>query len=196
MKVIWILILLSALFSCLGQKGDKNCCYKLDDLLKKYDTSKVKILSYDKMTEVLDNGNVIGEKGMYKFDENKILRFYGYLIDSSNNYYFGVEYDSAGKMVSFPKSNIVRWFIQNKDADSVKVAFLLYDVGYSYRNIKIHNNNRSINIQLFESKHFSNLLAGEVILEKTGVIYITGDLKDECNGIQKSFKDSLTSRIE
>lgn len=196
MKFIGIVILLLALFSCSEKKGDKNCCYKLDDLLKKYDTSKVKILNYDKMTEVLDNGNVIGEKGIYKFDENKTLRFYGYLIDTSNNYYFGIEYDSTGNVVNFPKSNIVRWFIQSKGADSVKVAFLLYGIRYSYRNIKVHMNNRSISIQLFESKRFSNLLAGEVILEKTGAIYITGDFKDECNGIQKSFEDSLTSRIE
>lgn len=196
MKFIAVMILLSALFFCSCQKGEKSCGYKLDDLLKKYDTTKVVIVSYDKMTEVLDIGNPDGEKGIYKFDENNILRFYGYIIDSSNDYYFGIEYDSVGNKVNFPKSHIVRWFSQRQHADSVKIAFLLYGIGYSYSNIKILNNNESIHIPLFESRRFSNLLAGETVLDKAGTIYITGDFKDKCSGLQQSFKDSLTAGIE
>ena len=67
--------------------------------IKKYDSTKYTRIDYEtpKMTEIFDS-NSFQEKGHYKFDEYNRLRFYAFLVDDSNGYYFSINYDTLGRM--------------------------------------------------------------------------------------------------
>lgn len=182
------------LFSCL-RKVEKvnNCFYSIDQMFKKYDSSKLEITKYDSLTEVRDSDNITGEKGLYKFDENRVLRFYGFLLDKENNYHYGVEFDSLGNPLNTPKSNVVRWYINKMDNHRIRISFLLFDIKKRYGDVTLDISENIIKIPLFESKYFSNIIVGEtiVILPQNKLVSLSGKMQDKCSNEIKIFTDTL-----
>ncbi len=181
------------IFSCSDNSTEKNKRYTISDFFKKYDSSKFRTKEYEGWKEILDTVNITGERGLYKFDKNGTLRFYGYLLNENNDYFFGVEYDSLGNMIKAPKSNVIRWFVSKIGEDSLKLSFLLYGINYSYGKVKIEDSNYLIKVPLFESKYFSNILAGDIIIKKPKkkIVYITGVMNNHWQNKVSNFKDSV-----
>jgi len=180
--------------SCEVNNNKKNnCTYKIENFFKKYDSLNFKIDRYNGLTEIFDNSNITGERGFYKFGKEGNLLFYGYLVNEQNDYSFGIEYDSSGNQINQPKETVVRWFTSKLGNDSLKVSFLLYSINYSYGNIQLTGSDFLINVPLFESKYFSNLNAGDVViaLPKIKRVYITGNVKNNCSMVMSNFRDSV-----
>lgn len=174
--------------------NQNNCIYTIKDILIKYDSAGFVIKKYDDdLIEMSDTSNVTGEKGIYKFDKSGNLRFYAYLIDQENNYYFGINYDSLGNEINKPKSYVVRWFINRLNNDSIRVSILLYNLKHSYGKIRFSESNEWKQVPLFESKYFSNLIAGEIIMPNppTKRVYVSGQIRNNCLNETKIFKDSI-----
>ena len=181
------------LFSCTQNIKDNNICKNdIESLFAKYDSNKFEIRKFENLIELLDRPNPTGERGIYKFDDKNNLRFYGYLVNEKNDYFFSVEYDSLGNEIYKSQPNVVRWFVAKTTADSLRVSFLLYANNYTYRDIFIDYLSSKKSIPLFKSKYFSNLIAGDLDIKKSnsGKIYISGFKKSKCSNKEIPFSDS------
>ena len=77
-----LLIITIIVISCNQPSStNKNCLYSIDSLFSNYDSTKFEISRIDGFTDVIDAKNSIGERGIYKFDQQGALRFYGFLFD-------------------------------------------------------------------------------------------------------------------
>ena len=185
---------------CNSSTGTKsNCKYILDDLLQKVDSPKIEIKKYEKdsMTEAVDvSNNILEGRGLYKFDNNNVLRFYGFLVNNNNNdCYFSVFYDSSGSEIKRTGDDVVRWYAKTIAKDSFQLIFYLYAINNNFNNLKIKIDNYTIsNINLVPSKMFSNLLGFSTIISKNitnRTIYITGERVNTCNKEKFPIKDSV-----
>jgi hypothetical protein len=178
---------------CNSGKNKNICSYKIDTLFKNYDSSKFIIKRYDNLVEVLDSVPQAEEKGIYKFDKNGVLRFYAYLLNENNDYYFGIEYDSLGREINKPKSTVVRCLVSKFGSDSLKLSFLLYKINNSYGDIQLEGSNFLKKVSLFESKHLSNLIGADLIIPipPNKTVYITGAMRNNCLFEATNFKDSV-----
>lgn len=189
-----LLVILIFIISCnFPQNKERRCIYHINNLFESYDSGRFEINRDEGLTEVIDSVKSTGERGIYKFDENGILRFYGYLVNTDNDYYFGIEYDSAGHEINKPRSHVVRWFVSKLGNDSLKLTFLLFDINRSYGGVTLRGINMDRKVPLFKSLRFSNLIGGDIIfpIPQDKTIYIKGFVKNSCNSEFEIFKDSV-----
>lgn len=162
MKFFLFVIAILLIVSCHQKKGLKNnCSYLLTDLLKRNDSTKFtftksRTLDWLDVTEIVDS--VGGEENLYQFDRNKILRFYAFIVDTTNAYKFSVKYDSLGNFVSKTGRDILTLHLKKNGKDSLDITFFLYGVHYQYRNVNLVIGVDSFkNVEIFKSI-FSNLV--------------------------------------
>jgi hypothetical protein len=187
----FLLILLN--FSCnTNKKNEVTCNYTLKDFFERQDTTRVAIRNGNGFTEIFDTIKSGG--GDFKFDKNNVLRFYGFLLnEKKNSFRFGINYDSLGNQINAPKCTVVRWIGRKKENDSLILNFYLYNINYSYENIRLFSSNFSHAIELFESDFYSALICGEVTIanpRKKELFYVKGKIKNNCTQTSKDFIDS------
>jgi hypothetical protein len=195
MRNFALLFLVIIIISCNQGNLDKTSKpYTFEELLKNTDNQKLKIRRSTNTTEVEDIANITGEKGIYKFDYNGNLRFYGFLVDAANNYYYGINFDSLGSELDTPKSKVVRWYVEPHKADSLRVSFLLFKVNSLYGKIRVYHNENSTSVPLYKSKFFSNMDVGELILarKELDTIILKGVFKKKASDVEREFVDSVT----
>jgi hypothetical protein len=154
-----------ALTSCVEYSKREKCSYTIHSLFASHDSSLFEVNIYEGVTEVIDQHNDANERGIYKFDENGVLRFYAYLIDSLNNFFFSINYDSSGRQMGQLSSPVVRWFVSKADTESVSVMFLLYQVNHSYGEVRVIGNNVK-QVSLYKADKSSNLIGATITIQK------------------------------
>jgi hypothetical protein len=149
--------------------------------------------------DVLDIGDSTGEKELYQFDKNKMLRFYAFVIDDSNGYDYSIRYDSLGNIVNKTGPEIVRWYLFNHGNDSLTISFLLNAIHYSYGKVSLTLGNDSFkNVLLFKSV-YSNLIGHDLRVKNfipnddsnKKMLYISGIKVNRCTLDTSIFKDSV-----
>jgi hypothetical protein len=196
-----LLFLIVIICSCKKENNNK-CRYTLDDLLQNFDTSLLVQAAYKDygVYEVTDVGSNIGVKGIYKFDKNKTLRFYAFLLSDSNDYIFSRSFDTAGNIIGKTGKEVVQWYFRKLSGDSVKVTFFLFGLHQNYNNVQVKLAQSSKDIKLVKSPIFSNILGGSIICSKlelnTDWLFITGKNDDECLNLKKTFLDSAAVLAE
>ncbi len=194
-KVLLILFVCS----CNQKHDNTNCAYQVRDFINVYDTSRYKIKVYfdEGMTEIKDRNTTVIERGIYKFDEKNILRFYGFLINETNGYHFGVDYDSLGNETERVGSEVVQWYFRKINDDTVRVTFLLFGLNNHYEQLTMQYPNGKIEqLELIKSERFSNLIGSSLDFAKrqngAGLsLYIKGYRINDCTQTKTAFKDSV-----
>jgi hypothetical protein len=187
-------IIFCLVLSCNLKKDKKeNCSYSIDHLLKDFDSSQFERIPFEEKIDFIEKKSSLGERGIYTFDKNNILRFYGFLINSNNEYDFSIQYDSLGNEISRTGRDVVQWYFRKLENDSLKVTFLLYSANYSFSNISLQLKNKSINnIKLFKSPLFSNLIGNSIVLplvQGKDTVFISGQKVNLCTGKSQRFED-------
>lgn len=199
-KFSQIVALIFLLGSCKEKENyNKGCTYTFSRLNNYLDSSKLISVDYgkDEIKEVLDKGNNLGQRGLYKFDKNNILRFYGFLINTKNECDYCIEYDSLGRVANKTGTEVVQWYFRKLRGDSLAITFLLYTVNQSYSDLRIeYGLKRFNNIELQESETFSNLIGSTLDVEiqrnsGSDTVYIYGKKVDLCTSKDKAFKDFI-----
>jgi hypothetical protein len=192
-------LLFLAIFILISCKSKKlsNCTipYTMENLFRIKDNSWFHIKKEGKWTSVWDKGDSSDdnqERGYYSFDENHVLRVYLFLLDDSS-YHFQVVFDSFGRETGKPYNNVVRWIVQKKGRDSSRVTFLVFQINRSYGSLVLTADRHSIPVTLYIDKYFSNLAGAEIIIsnQSSGIIFLSGIIKDDCSGEKVKFSDSL-----
>jgi len=168
----------------------------ISDIDKIFDSSKMVRIDYreDEMKEVSDKVNIFGQRGIYKFDNSNVLKFYAFLLNEGNEYDFSIQYDSLGNETSNTGTEVVYWYFRKLRGDTLAVTFLLYTVNRSYRDLHIeYGMKRFDNLQLQKSKTFSNLIGSTIDVEipdnSKDTVYIYGIREDACLRQSQTFKD-------
>lgn len=194
-KALFILVL----YSCNERSDNSNCAYHVQDFIRSHDTSQYNLKVYpgEGMTEIKDTNTSVTERGIYKFDEKNILRFYGFLINENNGYHFGVDYDPSGKEIKRVGSEVIQWYFRKISTDTIRVTFLLFGLHNHYDQIVVrYPNGANEQVELMRSDRFSNLLGNSLDFAKLQLnagrsIYIQGDRINECTQSRTAFKDSV-----
>ena len=189
------------MISC-HQNGKRNtkCVYSMDDLFKKYDSTKFKMaksrtLDWIDVTEIVDSGS--GESNLYQFDKNNMLRFYAFINDSNNDFTFSVKYDSLGNVENKTGRDVVRWHLSSRGSDSLDLTFFLYGINYSYWDITLVIGVDSIsNLEIFKSA-YSNLFAYTQTIKNSRLkddsvkrrVYVYGKKVNMCTNDTTIFSD-------
>ena len=162
-------------------------------LFKNFDSSKLEKVEYpnEGLIEITDKMNKRGERGIFKFDKNKVLRLYAFLINKNLDAIFTIEYDSLGNQITSTGSDVVQWYIRPLNEDTISLTFLLCRLNYSYDKIIVEAKKYKKNTPLFESA-FAGLVGSTINIPTKGVekIYVSGLKQNKCSKEIKSFKDS------
>jgi hypothetical protein len=191
-----ILIFIFLFFiSCKTKKQNNSPCYHpytSSNLLKDYDSARFQIQQTIEGIEISDTFTFM-ERGLYKFDKNNNLRLYAYLVDTTNATNFEISFDSLGNEIEQKGSNVMRWFINKKGTDSLRVWFLLFKINRSYGDIHITGSDFSTQVPLFEGKSFSNTISSQVIINKhqKKALILTGIIRNDCSNKTAEFNDSV-----
>ena len=199
MRIAIKILLILFVYSCNRKSDNTNCAYHVRDFINAYDTSRYKLKVYpdEGMTEIKDNNTSVSERGIYKFDEKNILRFYGFLINDNNGYNFGVDYDSSGNEIKRVGSEVIQWYFRKINTDTIRVTFLLFGLRNHYEQVTIqYPNGETEQVELIRSERFSNLLGNSLDFSKKQIvndlpIYIKGYRINDCTQSRTAFKDSV-----
>lgn len=186
--IIITILVLSILLSCTSGEAEKfsTCRYTSSNLLAENDTSLLEIKQYkdDNLLEILDKGSDIGARGIYKFDNNKTLRFYAFLISDSNDYVWSRTYDTLGSIIENTGGSILLWYFNKPYADSIGVTAFLSTLGQKYQNIKFSLDRKKWQQPLvFKSPIFSNVIGCKFIINAQinySHLFIRGDVIENC----------------
>jgi hypothetical protein len=194
-KTVLAIVSLTYFLSC-NTKTNKlgNCAYNFNTFQKNFNNSRYdKRITDENWIEVMDKDNDFGEKGLYQYDENLRLRRYAFLLDSTNEAYYIVQYDSLGNEIERPKSEVVRWYIRSESKDSLRLAFYLNAIQHQYKNIQIQYSDTTVSItKLEDSERFTNLIGARFLLpklQKGAKVVLTGLKINTCTNIQQKFND-------
>lgn len=195
----YIYIIICIFFSCINkEKQKRNCAYTINDFYNNVDTTMMIKRKFEKesVTEFVDKKNKINQGGIYKFDENNILRSYAFLIDTTNKALYAIEYDSFGNEISKTGSDVIQWYFRRMGGDSLAITFLLYSINYSYDSVQLQYGDLFLNnIEMYKSPNFSNLLVRtvDVALIKNKAmnkISLIGIKENSCTSKSSFFSDS------
>ncbi|MCB0716090.1 MAG: hypothetical protein KDC06_08765 [Chitinophagaceae bacterium] len=197
-KILSTLTFIFFFISC-GSAKDKcvGCEYTLSRLLEEYGSKKftVKTDYKDGFVHVFEHRNKYGEAGLYYFDSSGRIRFYAFLIDSTNFVDFSIEYDSKGCIINRTGSEVVNGYFR-KSEDSIKATFFLNSINTAYSNINVRVGNKIIEIDtLYQSDFFSNILGRTISLpcswvESEPMLYVKGLKRNLCTNKVNIFIDS------
>jgi hypothetical protein len=197
LKTFILIFVMICMVSCNTNDNKKtSCAYTLADINKIFDSSMMERVDYkkDSVKEVLDRGSNFGERGIYKFDENDILRVYAFLINDRREYDFSIHFDSLGNEIRRTGTEVVQWYFRKLKGDSLAVTFFLSTINRSYENLSIEYGGKRIeNIQLRKSKTFSNLIGSTNDVKapstRKDTVYLYGIREDACSRQKRTFKD-------
>ena len=201
-RILFIALLLATvnLFSCHNKGKTISPCvvYTLDSLASRYDTSAffIKHFKDKRVIDFIEPRSKYGEAGIYTFDENNNLRFYGFLTNDSNVIDFSIQYDSQGNEVERTGSDVVNGYFRKYNSDSLKMTIFLYSINYSYKDVSIRIANVTIKCgELYKSDIFSNLIGKTITIPsfknlQKRMTYVEGTRVNLCTQEVKHFIDS------
>lgn len=197
MTLLVTFIIFSIIISCKNNQTS-FCQYNLSQLLE-IDTPKVEI-SYkdDSLIEVREKSKN-GFGGVYRFDQKKNLRFYGFFI-SDTQFYYSEEHDSKGNILrkeGVPLVAIDVWKKENND--TILFTGSLFSLNKNYENIEIVTNNKDTirpNL-LYKSESFTNMKEFYFTLPIAKninklIFFATGTVVNTCNQKRESFMDTIS----
>jgi len=195
------------------QSPHRKCAYSIDSLAKQYDISKFtnkKFLEFDDTSifvfkGIEEKGTVSfveprspqGEAGIYTFDKNSNLIFYGFLSDTNNSISFGILYDTNGNEVSRSRRELANVYLSRLESDSVAVTIFLVSINSIYKNLTLRSTNyRKEFGTLYYSDLFSNLIGKTIHIpfdfkKLEQVLYIEGERYNICSKKKTVFIDTL-----
>jgi hypothetical protein len=130
-------------------------------MLMDYDSLLVKVNNKSDTLEVTDkigwNTNFFS-KGIYRFDQNKTLRFYGFYINDST-YKYSEEYDNLGNLINYEGNTLLEYRIIKGNNDSVIFNGFISSFRKHYSGIDIIiNSEDTFHIELlYKSNLYSNV---------------------------------------
>lgn len=185
------------MYSCGNKPVKPNfcCIYNSDKLFSEYTEKTLDTTYYEdgEFLEVIDKGSDIGSRGIYKFDKNKKLRFYAFLLNTQNEYDFSRVYDSTGCLVEQSGSEVVQWYLRPQK-DSIKITFYLFGLKKTYSDVSVFSKSiGEIPVKLFKSPIFSNLQVGSFMVSNrvNEKFNIKGKMFEKCTERLDFFKDSV-----
>jgi hypothetical protein len=202
MRKLWLQFCVLFAISCNSKQNNefknenrinRKCVYTVNDFVQSNKEYKYTKNIYPDFTEIIDSNKLQVAKGIYKFDQRGILRFYGFIIDKQNNCDFTVEYDSLGKETNSTGSEVIQWRLKKINKDSLNVTFLLFALNKSYSDINIEFGETKFNdLKLFAFNELTNVVGSQIEIKfipgKT--IYISGYRRVNCTLENKFFRDS------
>lgn len=200
------------------QRPNRICTYNIDSLAKNYDISKfttkklvdqynistfiTKTIGQQGVVSLIESRSKDGEAGIYTFDKNRNLIFYGFLSDTNNIVNISIVYDSTGKEVNRTGGELANIYLRRLKSDSVAVTIFLVSINRIYKNLSL----RSLNYRkefgtLFYSDLFSNLISKTINIpfdfrQPKQEFYIEGDRYNTCSKQKKSFIDTIKVPLE
>jgi hypothetical protein len=131
----------------------KFSLFNTDSLLVSFDYKNDTLEAFDKIG-ILKNYS----KGLYRFDKNNNLRFYGFYVNDSN-FKYSEEYDEFGNLIYFQGSTLLEFRILNKKNDTCQFNVFLSSLQKKYLDIIIVLNRRDTLTPdfLFKSTLYSNV---------------------------------------
>ncbi|HEV7781425.1 MAG TPA: hypothetical protein VGO58_09170 [Chitinophagaceae bacterium] len=194
--VIVLFVFLCSLISC-KRNEIAPCQFRLNQLLIG-DTSKITVTyEGDTIVQVRDkSANNFG--GIYRFDQHKNLRFYGFFIDS-NKYYYSEVFDSKGNLLEKEGVPLVAFEVFKKGRDTVLFVGSLFSLNKSYDSLEIiTNRNDTIRPEfLYKSDFYSNTKEFYVKLSsltslKELIFFVRGAVINTCTGQEEIFRDTVS----
>jgi hypothetical protein len=131
------------LVSCMDNNiQSKNCQYTLE-MLKDYDSSLVHVNEFGNGIAFSDK---IGDrenfsKGVYRFDVQGKLRFYGFYMNDTV-YKYAESYDAFGNLLEYEGNTLLEYRIQKGDNDSIKFNAFVSSLSKRYTEIDIIIDNK------------------------------------------------------
>lgn len=197
-KVLLIsFIMICFIISC--KKNEKSYCqYKLKQLLA-IDTPQVSITYKDDSIIEVREKTKNGFGGMYRFDREDNLRFYGFFINDTQ-FYYSEEYDHKGNIIQTEGVPMVSFDVfRKKNNDTVLFTGSLYSLNKKYEEIEIISNNKdTIRPKLlYKSDLYTNMKEFYFTLPIAKsindlVFYATGTVISMCNQGKESFNDTVS----
>jgi len=131
----FLFLALSLICACSLRQEKVHCRYTSTDLLRTHDSSlfEKKYYQQENLIEFLDLGSRDGVKGIYKFDENKVLRFYAFLLSDSSDYVFSRSYDDEGHVVERSGREVIQWYFRKLPNESIKITFYMFCLRQCYK---------------------------------------------------------------
>lgn len=204
MKLILTVVCFLLVFLSCSTKTEKIkpvCWITFESLFKNLDTSKFELKEYPgvNLIEVSDKPSITNERGLFKFDTLGHLMFYSFLTDTQNNTIFYIQYDSTGekKRIQYYGGDILLWHFKRPKPDSIiRMEILLCELDCKYRNIKVEAGKfKQENPRIFKTQFFKVIGVStdfpSAMLDKSRVIYVTGQRQDNCSNRYYNFKDSI-----
>ena len=204
MKFTLTAFFFSLIFLSCSTKTEKTkpvCWITYESLFKNFDTSRFDLIKYpwDNLIEVFDKPSSTYERGLFKFDTLGHLKFYTFLSDKENNTIFYIEYDSIGrkKRVQYFGGDVLLWHFKRPKPDSiVRMEFLLCELDCKYRNIKVESGKfKQENARIFQTQFLKVIGVStefpSTMLDKSRVVYVTGQRQDNCSGKYYNFRDTI-----
>lgn len=173
-----------------------KCYYKLEQLIN-IDTPEINITyPNDTIIEVQDKVKDSSSFGLYTFDKEKNLRFYGFFIDQAN-YKYSEEYDSSGNLIKTEGSPLVEYRLWKQNKDTIVFTISLFALNKKFEEIEIVSN-RKDTIRpkyLFKSNIYSNVKCFSFKLpilnnKDSLTLYARGIIINTCTLKKENFSDT------
>lgn len=136
-----------------------KCDYNFQ-MLMNYDSLLVKLSSNNDTFDVEDKigDNDKYSKGIYRFDENKRLRFYAFYIDDYF-YKYSEEYNENGELIHHEGNTLLEYRLVKGINDSVIFNGFISSLKKEYKSIEVYLNNKDTLIikYLYKSDLYSNV---------------------------------------
>jgi len=177
----------------------KTCPLLRSTIFNGWDTTRLETTYYpkeDNLIEILDKPTENGERGLYKFDTNGVLRVYAFLQDLHNDASFIVEYDSTGKVINEDGGNVTQLYFW-RGKQNIKVSFMLSVLNYNWGGIAIKAGKfKKADIALYNWS-LTKLIGASLFIPikeldtTVSTIYISGIKQNKCTKQETDFIDSL-----
>lgn len=198
-KILLLTFIVFCVIVACNRGRNSYCQYNLNQLLV-IDTPKVSITYQDSLIiEVRDNTKN-GFGGVYRFDQKKNLRFYGFFINKTQ-FYYSEEYDAQGNILQKEGVPMVAFDVWRKNINNDTVLFTgsLYALNKKYEDLEIISNYKDTihPTLLYKSLSYTNMKEFYFTLPiakniNNLVFYATGIIINTCNQKREPFSDTVS----
>lgn len=190
------LISVAFLYSC-RSKESKSCQYRLEQLVAVDTPNTIVTYRNDTLTEVRDKKGST-PSGLYTFDKNGRLRFYGFFVNE-NEYRYSEVYDDLGNIIEKEGTPLAEYRLWEGSNDTILFNAFLFSLNKRYEDIEIISSKGDTILPkyLFKADIYSNMKCFSFKLRVAKninelVLYTKGVVVNTCTEERGSFSDTTS----